>query len=140
MAKDKLTNEVFLMEKEQLLEVIKEKYLNGFLVGAINFKKIRRFYNEKFGEIGWFLEEGAFLEIVSNGEFFWEEILPFLKSFNIEDNIFSELLRFQKFVIRLPEQEYLSAEFEYDFYSYFKTIISSYQHLKKEKICNGSST
>ena len=34
----------------RLLEVIKEKYLNGFLVGAINFKKIRRFYNEKFDE------------------------------------------------------------------------------------------
>lgn len=35
---------------KRLLEVIKERYLNGFLVGAINFKKIRRFYNEKFGE------------------------------------------------------------------------------------------
>ncbi|MBR6619781.1 MAG: radical SAM protein [Clostridia bacterium] len=92
------------------------------------------YFNERFGEIGWFLEEGAFLEIVSNIEEFWIEIIPFLKSFQIDNEIFSELLKFQKFAIRLPGQEFVCGEFEYDFYTYFKTVISSHQFLEKRKV------
>ncbi len=82
------------------------------------------YYNEKFGNIGWFLEEGAFMEIVANYEVFWEEIIPFLEEFDIEPQIFEELTRFQKFVIRLPEQEKLSCDFGYDFYNYFHNALS----------------
>ena len=83
------------------------------------------YYNEKFGNIGWFLEEGAFMEIVSNYETFWEEIMPFLKEFEMDEDIFNELTSFQKFVIRLPEQEKVSHTFKYDFYTYFHNALSS---------------
>ncbi len=92
------------------------------------------YYKEKFGKIGWFLEEGAFLEIVSNYETFWEEIMPFLKKFDIEENVFDELVKYQKFVVRLPYQEHLSEEFVYDFYTYFhKAVSASYEKLEKKK-------
>lgn len=93
------------------------------------------YYNEKYGEIGWFLEEGAFLEIVSDYETFWAEIIPFLKSFNIDEEIFEQLVRFQKFVIRLPGQEKVSAEFEYDFYEYFRHAVLPVSK-PLEKRCN----
>ncbi len=81
------------------------------------------YYNEKYGEIGWFLEEGAFLEIVSEYETFWAEIIPFLKSFDIDEDIFAQLVSFQKFVVRLPGQETVCADFEYDFYEYFRHAV-----------------
>lgn len=92
------------------------------------------YYNEKFGNIGWFLEEGAFMEIVSQFDTFWEEIMPFLKSFNIEQNIFDELVYYQKSVIRLPFQQHVYINLRYDFYSYFNSLISgNYKPLENRK-------
>lgn len=82
------------------------------------------YYNEKFGEIGWFLEEGVFMEILCRYEDFWAQILPFLRSFPVEKDVLEELLRFQKFVIRLPGQEKVTAQFRYDFCTYFHRILS----------------
>ena len=90
------------------------------------------YYNEKFGKIGWFLEEGAFLEIVSEFDVFWKEILPFLKSFEIEPSVFKNLCRYQRFLIRLPGQDCVSAEFEFDFDTYFYRAISG-DHVPLQK-------
>ena len=74
------------------------------------------------------------MEIVSNYEIFWKEIIPFLKEFDIAPEIFDELTKFQKFVIRLPQQEKISCEFEYDFYNYFHNALSqSYKPLEAKK-------
>lgn len=83
------------------------------------------YYNEAFGEIGWYLEEGAFMEIVSNFDVFWTEIMPFLKRFHIEQELFDQLCEYQRFVIRLPGQERVSGIFRYDFYHYFQNAIAS---------------
>lgn len=92
------------------------------------------YYNEKFGNIGWFLEEGMFMEIVSEFETFWEEIIPFLKRYDIEKEVFEELVKYQKKVIRLPFQEKVNIELKYDFYNYFNSLISSkYNSLEKRK-------
>ncbi len=108
---------------------------NNFREQCSDFSKGEwSYYNEKFGEIGWFLEEGAFMEIVSDYEVFWNEIIPFLKEFKIDEAIFNELTAFQKFVIRLPKKEKISAEFNYDFYTYFHNALSSnYAPLKERK-------
>ncbi len=91
------------------------------------------YYNEKFGNIGWFLEEGAFMEIVSEFDVFWKEIIPFLKSFDIEEEIFVELVKYQKSVIRLPFQERVTIKLKYDFYNYFDLIVSGgYKPLAKK--------
>lgn len=92
------------------------------------------YYNPKFGEIGWFLEEGIYMEIICEFDSFWNDIIPFLKRFDIEEGIFNELLSFQKFTVRLPNQEKLSKEFEYDFIEYFDKVLYDYNKLKKSKI------
>ena len=92
------------------------------------------YYNEKFGNIGWFLEEGAFMEIVSEFELFWAEILPFLQRYNIKKDVFDELIKYQKSVVRLPFQEKVKIELEYDFYQYFNSLITAnYKPLEKKK-------
>jgi hypothetical protein len=79
----------------------------------------------RFGETGWFLEEGAFMELIYNYERFWEEITPFLDRFGIEKKVYSELLRYQKSIIRLPEQGTVKLRLAYDFYTYFFNILTN---------------
>ena len=83
------------------------------------------YYDEKFGEIGWFLEEGVFMELICHFDSLWKEVLPFLKQFEIPPAIFDELLRFQKFVIRLPGQEFVEATFDFDFLGYFHARVAA---------------
>ena len=93
------------------------------------------YYNEKFGKIGWYLEEGLFMELVSEYETFWEEILPFLRSFQIPEPLFSQLCGYQKFAVRLPGQRKVCQTFAYDFYTYFKNALNlDPQPLEKKTI------
>jgi len=79
----------------------------------------------RFGETGWFLEEGAFMEIVYDYEMFWAEIEPFLTGFGIDADIYHQLLRYQKSIIRMPGVERVFLEQGYDFYSYFFNILTN---------------
>lgn len=79
------------------------------------------YVNEKFGDVGWYFDEGLFMEIAAHYERFWEEIVPFLSGFPIEREVFEELCRYQKFAIRRLGQQKETARFAYDFYSYFST-------------------
>ena len=73
-----------------------------------------------FGTTGWYFEEGAFLEMVYHSELFWDEIKPFLKSFDIEEDLFDELFVYQKSLVRLPDISEVTIESAYDFYKYFE--------------------
>ena len=72
-----------------------------------------------FGTTGYYFEEGAFLELIKSGEVFWKEIMPFLRSFHIEENIFEELLLFQKGVLRTLGKNEVRLKLHYNFYAYF---------------------
>jgi hypothetical protein len=75
--------------------------------------------NPLLGEITWFFEEGLFLEIIMNFERFWQEIIPFLKSLGVENKLLSELISYQKSLIKLPGEEDKIFNFSYDFNSFF---------------------
>ena len=79
------------------------------------------YVNEKFGDVGWYFDEGLFMEIAAQYERFWTEILPFLSGFGVSEDVFSELCRYQKFAIRLLGQKEETTRFAYDFYTYFTT-------------------
>jgi len=86
----------------------------------------------RFGDTGWFLEEGAFMELIYDYERFWEEITPFLESFHIDADVYIALLSYQKGIIRLPGQGTVTLDLCYDFYIYFKNILENkYTPLKK---------
>ena len=75
-----------------------------------------------FGSVGWYFEEGAFLEMVMNFEESCSELIPFLEGFGIENDIFSDLLEFQFGLIRQLETTDLHKEFSYNFYPYFRAL------------------
>ena len=90
------------------------------------------YHKSIFGSTGWYLEEGCFLESVYHFDLFWEEILPFLKSFDIEKEIFEQLLLYQKGIICIPKKDMVVLKLKYDFYNYFENIYEGrYQHLER---------
>ena len=75
-----------------------------------------------FSKVGWYFEEGIFLDLIYNRDVFWNDIEDFIKALGIEEDIYNELLNYQKKILRLPNTETVDVESEYDFYTYFENI------------------
>lgn len=92
------------------------------------------YQNDTFSTVGWYFEEGVFLDLAYHSEAFWEEIYDFLASLGMDEQVFKNLFKYQKGIIRLPGQRTLSIETDYDFYNYFENIYSnSYTPLEKKR-------
>lgn len=100
-----------------LFKSFEEKYTNS-LSGDWNY------YNKRFGNVTWFFEEGTFLEIVNDFDNYFDELLPFLSSFSIDSDVFSELKLYQREMVRKPDSKKTELIFSYDFIEYFQKIIS----------------
>ncbi|NLO45744.1 MAG: radical SAM protein [Clostridiales bacterium] len=87
-------------------------------------EEIERFVDPIFGDITWPFEEGAYLEILLKLDRFYEEAESFLQNFDIEPEIFDELMRYQKSIIKLPGRETVKLELEYDLGNYFYGIFA----------------
>ncbi len=73
-----------------------------------------------FGTTGWYFEEGAFLEMVYHSDIFWHEIEPFLRKFDIEEELFADLFNYQRQLVRLPGINEIRIESNYNFYRFFE--------------------
>ena len=89
-----------------------------------------------FGTTGWYFEEGAFLEMVYHSDIFWQEIEPFLSSFGIDDDLFRELLNYQKSLIRLPGIREVDILSTYNFYKYFEAAVENEKPTLQKKKCS----
>ncbi len=93
------------------------------------------YHNPVFGNIVWFFEEGMFLECMYNYDTFEDEISPFLKSLDIDEDIFTELKKYQKSVLRRPDKTGEKLTLEYNFTEYFDDIYSGeYAPLEKAPV------
>jgi len=92
------------------------------------------FVDSRFGNITWPLEEGIFLELVSKSEEFFADVNNFLLSFEIEADIYYDLMKYQRNIVKLPGETNFDIELKYDFYRYFSSIfLNSYKPLEKIK-------
>lgn len=106
------------------------KKLSGFAEGTGS----RSYMNELYGNIVWPLEEGAFLDILPNFERFYGEIQDFLRRFGIDEFLFTDLLRYQKGMMKLPHRAVSDIPLEYDFHAYFERIyVHDYHSLETRK-------
>ncbi len=86
-----------------------------------------------FSKVGWYFEEGIFLDLIYNREIFWQDIQPFISTLGIEKEMCDALLDYQKKILRLPQTEEIKVETKYDFYSYFENIYNdTYAPLEKK--------
>ncbi len=94
----------------------------------------RKLMFEPCGEIVWDDHEYVVLNILAKLEQFYDEILPFIKSFDIDDDIFDDLLNYQMAIVRKPWDEEKTVELNYDIHSYLKSVyVNNIQSLKKKK-------
>ncbi len=80
-------------------------------------------HDPRFGNVTWFFEEGAFLEVVTDYDRYLDELEPFLRRFGLENALFSELRRYQRFVLRKPGDKEETQTFAYDFPAYFDAVV-----------------
>ena len=86
------------------------------------------------GEVVWDDHEYVVLHVLEKLEQFYDEMIPFLKSFDIDDDIFEDLLNYQKNIIRSPFDKEKIVKLNYDIHSYLKNIyVNSVHPLEKRK-------
>jgi hypothetical protein len=95
----------------------------------------RTYMNERYGNIVWPLEEGAFLDILPHSDLFYQEIKTFFTEFDIETSIFQNLLAYQTGMIKRPGKHKLDISLDYDFHNYFESIYV-HNHSKLESAKN----
>ena len=104
----------------------REKYETS-LAGDWNY------HNEVFGNVTWFFEEGAFLELITDETVFDRELIPYLTRFAIPEDLFGELLRYQKLMLRGPFDGEKTERFSYDRHAFFDSVIKTGSGLLRRK-------
>ena len=111
----------------ELWRSFREKYDNS-LTGDWNY------HNEKFGNVTWFFEEGAFLELVCDPGPYIEELTPYLKRFGLDEDLFTQMLYYQMHILRLPDLRESVIETDWDFYDFYERVfVGQPEPLRKRK-------
>ncbi len=111
----------------KLYHDIKEK-ADELSLGITN----RKLLFKPCGDIVWDDHEYVVLQVLAQLDRFYDEILPYLQSFNIPSDVFEDLLNYQRNIIRTPLNEEKTVTLKYDIHSYLKNIyINNYTQLEK---------
>ncbi len=117
---------------------------NGFINSVFHKLYLRKadtkkadwtYQNDEYGKIGWYFEEGAFLELLHDNDQFWAEIKPFLQTLEIDNDLFEMLFEYQKQIINLPGKDYVEIVSDFAFYPYFAALTNG-EDAKLKKVKN----
>lgn len=93
------------------------------------------YQNDIFGKITYPVEEAVFLLILYEKEKFYKDILSFLRRYIKDEKILEELIVYQIKNIICPGDNEHEADFSFDFYNYFESILqNSYIPLQKRDV------
>lgn len=114
---------------------------NEMLFMRGEFKKITldsglwSYTNKMFGNVSWPYEEGLYLNLVYRSKDFYNDIQRFLTGYQIEKEVFDDLLLYQMSAIKLPGVRSLNVRLEHDLPGYFsKAFYNAYENLNKKKV------
>ncbi len=89
----------------------------------------------EFGNVNWPVEEWLFLKLSENFEHFYSEISDFLLLYGISDEVYGQLLIYQKNMIKKIGVSDFSFDTGYNFPEYFRNIYEGkYEPLKKQPL------
>ncbi len=95
-------------------------------------KTNRKLIFEPSGDVVWDDHEYIVLNFLAKKELFFKEITPYLKQFVIPDDIFENLLRYQKNILRLPDEKSCEIKLDYDIHGYLQEVyVNNAKPLKK---------
>ncbi|MCR5040864.1 MAG: cobalamin-dependent protein [Clostridia bacterium] len=90
------------------------------------------YQNDIFSKVGWYFEEGVFLDLAYNIGEWRKDIRPFVDSLGIDADVLSALFDYQQAILRFPGQRTVTVDSPYDFYHYFNNIYDdAYAPLEK---------
>lgn len=98
--------------KGKLTDILSEKERAAFTVT-----------DSRFGNIRWGFEEYIFLGAMYEYEELTKELTDIFSSFGIENEILSELLRFQFSMVKKPFDSITENTYSYNFADYFKAVL-----------------
>ncbi len=85
------------------------------------------------GDVVWEDHEYAVLNFLCEYDRFYEEMIPYLKRYNIEDDIFTDLLAYQKGIMRRPSEDSKAIELNYNIHKYISDIYVNKYHALESK-------
>ena len=97
--------------------------ISGYLDKVLEERGTLSCCDERFGKVQWPFEEYAYLCTVYESDKFYDEIVDFLKRFNIDGTVFDELLKFQRSIIKKPYDTHITITSKYDFLDYFNKLL-----------------
>lgn len=83
------------------------------------------YINREFGDITWPYEEAMLLDYIYKLDEFYDEAKEFLMTFGIDSSVLEELMSYQKNLIVTPYRNDITAEYCYDWKSYFYNILAN---------------
>lgn len=94
----------------------------------------RKLMFEPCGSIVWDDHEYVVLHVLSDPDKFYNEVIPYLKSYNINEDIFEDLLSYQKGILRKPNDKTVLVNLRYDIHNYLKDVyVNDYHPLKNKE-------
>ena len=98
-------------------------------------KKNRTLVFEPAGDIHWTESEYMALKVLEKFDLFFDEIESFLKKFGIPDDVYNDLLSYQKAIIRRPNDKEQEISLKYNLHDYFQKIyVNDYHPLEKREM------
>ena len=82
------------------------------------------YIDQRFGSVHWPFEEYLYLCTVYDSDSFYSNISDFLSSFSIEPELFDELLRFQREMVKKPFDTDKELSFKYDFLTFYRDLFA----------------
>lgn len=89
---------------------------------------------EPSGEIVWDDHEYVVLNVLSELDKFYDEMLGYLRSYDIPEDIFEDLLNYQKNIMRKPNDKTRTVTLSYDVHNYLKdSYVNNIHPLEKKQ-------
>ncbi len=110
----------FLTEGEGLLHDLWAQFRQRY---ESNLSGEWNYHNPDFGHVTWFFEEGAFLEIVRDYDAAEALLEPFLRRYPIPEDLFENIKKYQKAMLRKPFDRGETLRLDYDLHTYFTGIL-----------------
>ncbi len=96
---------------------------------GINNKKL---LFDPCGDVVWDDHEYIVLNFLAKKERFFDDMLPYLRSFDIPEDIFADLLEYQKNILRIPCEKKREIHLDHDIHSYLQSVyVNEPKPLKK---------
>ncbi len=106
-----------------------KKHAQEQSVGANN----RKLTFAPCGDIVWDDHEYMVLHILEKPELFYEDMLAYLKTFDIEKSVFNDLLIYQKSIMRRPGDAEQTVHLHYDVHTFLSDVYINQIHPLNEK-------